>query len=537
MICPKCGFEINDDDVLFCTNCGQKLEQQSQQEHNVGHENISNNAYQNNSASQENTVYQDNGMYQNNVADGNNMYPNNGAYQTYPQPVYPNGNPGNTGKKGGKGAISAVIAAVSVAVVAFVVIVALVAGAIMFSVFNKKEKNVDEVQITTAETEREEDVYNSEPLESFTTRQTTFVRKEFDKGDRCRVDDYLDGARSLSVRISPSRSADEVAWAGKGNYVTILEDYSSDHGEYVKISIVSEGGIYNGWVLARYLTEVPYNEGVERQELTPGVKCRVYSEIPGGYKGVSMRNKPRDTEKAVVVVPCDAYVEVVVEYNINDNEYVKVRYNDGTSNYVGWIKAQYVFVVTWSEYEENKTTRPTTTETTTERIDETTVHMSSRISVEEANEIFRGAQDVYEEWYCIEDFDTEQSIEAYNSDTNQTEVYYKVTGDVNTMDELYDILHEYLSDDVCEQFISETYTEYEGELYHYYMPIGFEVPYYIKNPRVIDSGSDVIYQFDSEYSEDGIRYDDGAESYDMVYEDGNWVFDDFSVYDIQYSFE
>ena len=96
---------------------------------------------------------------------------------------------------------------------------------------------------------------------------------------------------------------------------------------------------------------------------------------------------------------------------------------------------------------------------------------------------------------------------------------------MDTMDELEEALHQYFTDETCEEIIELRYTEVDGELYFDNGGYGLDASYIVKDETVYKSGSGWNYELDC-----SVKYIDGSEyketlKYYFESSGGNYVFD------------
>ena len=314
MKCNNCGFDSNNSEDIFCNYCGSRLsvELPKSPDYMSNTNSASNHSGNNFSA---------------NIAFSGNPY----SSPTPTPPVNkPNGKP--TGGKSG-----VVVAIIVCAVIVCAIIVSCTALIITKS-GNKNEATESASQVQQGATEKETSAFAAEDT-SYYDGENADEDAEIPAGTRCKVDGYIDGARSTAVRSSPNKNASAVAWAGRDNYVTVIENYYS--GDYIKVSLISEGDTYKGWVLVKYLEVVSDNAGIEHTELSPGTECYVtYSDGLNLWKKPHSSDEKRKKEGSNGKAPYGATVEIVYQYNINDNGYVYASYNGKK----GWVDAGYLEV-------------------------------------------------------------------------------------------------------------------------------------------------------------------------------------------------
>lgn len=424
MKCNNCGFDSNNNDDLFCNYCGTRLNVEFKKAPDY-------------------TQMPDNNIKGNNFV-GNNQYPPPPAYSHVRVP----GNAKSSSKNG-----------VMVVIVAFAVImcILIVSGTAFILTRNNDTNTAGEdgensSYVQQGATQKETQAYVADDT-SYYNGESPDSSAKIPSGTRCKVDSYIDGSKSLVLRPSPDKSGEHIAYAGRDNYVTVIKNYYS--GDYIKIALISEGYTYEGWVLVEYLHVVPDYEGIVHTELSAGTKCRVtYSD------GLNLWVKPRaDEEKRKAEgsngkVPYGETIELVYQYNINDNGYVYAKYNGRK----GWVDAEYIEIDT----EKNNMV---TTES----------DKNASMSADEAHELFKNAQILFEEYSILEEnkYDESDYIIEYNSVAGADVVYYKTKLSVDSIDGLYDILHNYLSDDFCRNIIESSYTEKKRQTLSLSFNLGF----------------------------------------------------------------
>ena len=376
MRCNNCGYESIDQNDIYCNNCGKKL------------------------INQKDSMLSDNGT--------NNGFPSN----PYP-PIPPSGKPKSHGNKGliiGLCiALSLIICTVIISVTAITISRSDSDNASDNTTVENSSINEDDSEKNDSDTSHHsnEDSDDISYKNNKATDNTSDYNNENNNGDvriysgtRCKVDSYIDGNNSLQLRSTPNKNDKIDVYAGRNNYVTVLEDYYG--GDFIKISILTEGHTYEGWVYAEYLHTVPDDEGIERTELSPDTECHVtYSDGLNLWKKPHSDSAKRKQEGSNGKAPYGATVEIDYQYNINDNGYAYVNYNGIT----GWMDAEYLELGEGDSYE--VTTKATAN--------------LPELTISDAHELFRHAQMLIEEYYSHDNVDKNDSITALNPETGSYE--------------------------------------------------------------------------------------------------------------------
>lgn len=501
MRCNNCGYESNKPEDIYCNYCGQKLTFQfnkAPEEKTLFNTPDNNGTYnQNNSYIQQDTPYQNDAYAQQGSPYQNNSYSQNNPYAPQ-QPLN-----SNNGSSDNKKLITTVCIAVSA-----VICVALIALTIIIVTKSNTENSVDDTTVKSGSVHKEEQADNAYST-SYYDGEDADNTARIPAGTRCKVDGYIDGARSTAVRSSPNKNASAVAWAGRDNYVTVIENYYS--GDYIKVSLISEGDTYKGWVLVKYLEVVSDNAGIEHTELSPGTKCHVtYSDGLNLWVKPHADSERRQRDGSKGKVPYGATVEIVYQYNINDNGYVYASYNGKK----GWVDAEYLELGSGtSTTKKPVTTKPTTTTTKP-------TEPKNDLPVDHIRESFLRSQEAFEYYYFNVSVNEDEKYEE------GSQYYYKVTDDMDTMEELESALSVYFTDSTCDKIISERYVEIDGELYFDNGGTDFDDSYTVKKESVYKSGNGWIYELTCDVNSLGMGYS-GEDTiyYDFEHSGSNYVFE------------
>ena len=259
-------------------------------------------------------------------------------------------------------------------------------------------------------------------------------------------------------------------------------------------------------------------------EFTAGTTCKVNDYI-AGYTGLSLRAGPGKGYDRLTIVPNGAYVTVVSDYSDNDNGYINVRYN----SYEGWILVSEIKSVT-------DTPAPAPTSSVVPA-PSSKADTGDEMTVEKARNIFKNALDTFEAYYVNHNMSTEIMVQAYNKRVGDPVPYGLVQSGADSIDDVYNALHKYMSDDMCQYVIDSCYIERDGKLYHYTPVFGLEGTFVIKDEEIYHSGSKWVYKTTSAYREDSSEYGAYENSYDLIMEDGNWVVASFNEYDLALVYE
>lgn len=461
MKCTYCGFESDKND-LFCGNCGRRIET--------------------------------NGTGFNNVPpltnEGNNVPVQSPVSAVPPPPPAPKNN--NSGKKTGV-IVASIAAVVCVIIICITVIV----------VASKPSSTVDKITDDTTTTEAK-DFNTPAAKEDDKTEQASKTVKIY-AGTRCKVMDDLDGSKSLALRPEPSRSGEAKAWAGKGNYVTVMENYYGT--EYISISLVSEGDTYYGWVLAEYLYPVSDSEGIEKTEYKAGTDCRVVND-----DGLNVWKKPRKSEGSYLKVPYGTIVEILSDYNINDNGYVYVM----CEGKKGWMNAEYLEIYSGGYYPQVTTTKATTAPTTT--TEPTTEQVKSGVTTEQARKAFLASQEAFKFFYNDMPVDVNESVNGYS-------VYYKVThNDYTSIGEVKKELKKYLIEESADMLVNRRYMQCNGNLYFDNGGYGLEEAYFVEEETIREEIGYWTYELKCRVETYGDYSGEETLCYRMEQVDGNYVF-------------
>ena len=297
MYCNQCGVFVEDDNAMFCHNCGSQLRSSA---------NNANNNQQN--------------SYNSSPAASYGELPT--AYEIEKMSEIEQNKKNSSNRK-------AVVIACSV-VGAVVVICAIVIG-----VFFLMKGPV---------------IPAGENAFSYNEEYVNPDYKELKKGMRARVTDVPD-ADHVEMKDFPSVDSEFMIKVNENEHVDILADYNSENKEYIFVRYLEDGIYYDGWVPAPYLKYESMTD--DYKSLKEGMRCRVIDDVPG-YDGLALRKSPSKSADSIETVPESDYVDVLEDYKEKNGKYVYVRYVEDGESYDGWILGQYIYFVSWnSDYEDD----------------------------------------------------------------------------------------------------------------------------------------------------------------------------------------
>ena len=165
------------------------------------------------------------------------------------------------------------------------------------------------------------------------------------------------------------------------------------------------------------------------------------------------------------------------------------------------------------------------------------VYNNNQLTIEEVREKFVEAQEMYKVW-C---FDTPTSATDKIEEGDFGIIYQKVIGDIDTREEISEILSEYFSAEASEELLDYNYLERNGKLYFCVEAPDTELTHTVVTEEKIYKNDDCwFYEINSNYyySYDTSEvFENDPVVLKLVKDDDRWVFDNFSLYIALYEFK